>query len=87
MIEILYSPEFVRKYKKLPSSLQEEARTRIEEFQDVRNHKKLKVHKLRGELRGLNSFSVNYTFRIVFSWDTKNKTAHLQSIGDHSVYK
>jgi mRNA-degrading endonuclease YafQ of YafQ-DinJ toxin-antitoxin module len=81
-----YKPSFVREFKRLPAELQEEALERIDLFRNVENHKKLKVHKLKGRLKDFHSFSVTYSHRIVFSFESKNEVVFL-AIGDHIVYK
>lgn len=83
---IHFKPSFVREFKKLPVDLQEEALERIELFKDAENHKKLKVHKLKGRLADFYSFSVTYSHRIVFSFETKTEVVFL-TIGDHDVYR
>ena len=83
---ISYKPSFVREFKKLPTELQEEAVERIDLFRNVQNHKKLKVHKLKGRLKDFHSFSVTYSHRIVFSYESKEEVVFI-AIGDHSVYK
>jgi mRNA-degrading endonuclease YafQ of YafQ-DinJ toxin-antitoxin module len=87
MLAIWYSPEFVRTYKKLEPARRDEARTRIEEFRERRNHAKLRVHPLKGRMRGLHAFSVNFADRIIFEWGDGNKSAYLLDIGDHSIYE
>ncbi len=86
MIEIFYKPSFVRQYKKLPKALKEEVKQKIDLFVEDSNHKFLKTHKLNGKLKGFNSFSVNYEYRIVFNYETKNKVI-LLAVGNHDVYK
>jgi mRNA-degrading endonuclease YafQ of YafQ-DinJ toxin-antitoxin module len=81
-----YKPSFVREFKRLPAELQEEALERIDLFRKIENHKKLKVHKLKGRLKDFHSFSVTYSHRIVFSFESKNEVVFL-AIGDHNVYK
>ena len=81
-----YKPSFVREFKQLPVELQDEELERIELFRDVENHKKLKVHKLKGKLEKFYSFSVSYSHRIVFCYESKNEVGFL-AIGDHDVYK
>ena len=81
-----YKPSFVREFKKLSADLQEEALERISQFGNIENHKKLKVHKLKGRLEELYSFSVTYSHRIVFSYESKKEVVFL-AIGDHDVYK
>ena len=81
-----YKPSFVREFKKLPTDPQDEALEKIELFKDVKNHKKLKVHKLKGRLGKFYSFSVTYSHRIVFCYETKTEVVFL-AIGDHDVYR
>lgn len=81
-----YKPSFVREFKKMSPSFREEALERIEQFKKVENHQKLKVHKLKGQLKEYYSFSVTYSHRIVFEYQSKD-TAVLLAIGDHDIYK
>lgn len=83
---ISYKPSFVREFKKLPIELQEEVLDKIALFKNVENHKKLRVHKLKGKLSKFYSFSVTYSHRIVFSYESKEEIVFL-AIGDHSVYR
>lgn len=83
---IKYKPSFIREFKKLPSELREEALDKIDLFKDSSNHKKLKVHKLKGKLKDFSSFSVTYSHRIVFEYESKSSVVFM-AIGDHDVYK
>jgi len=83
---ISYKPSFVREFKKLLAELQEESMERIDLFRKVENHKKLKVHKFKGRLKDFHSFSVTYSHRIVFSYESKEAVVFI-AIGDHHVYK
>lgn len=85
-ITILYTPEFVKIFSKLESTLQEEIKEKISLFKQRKNHDSLKVHKLHGKLRKQYSLSINYKFRILFRY-IKKDTAALVSIGDHDIYK
>ena len=84
-MELIHAPYFVRQFQKLEDGLKEEVLEKIELFRNPKNHKMLKVHKLKGRLKGRWSFSVSYRFRIVFSYVSKRRAA-LLGIGDHSVY-
>ncbi len=86
MISIEYAPKFLKKFKKLEFSVQEEVREKINLFKDRSNHQKLRVHKLHGNLSDCWAFYVNYQKRIVFEYLTDNHVAML-SIDDHDVYK
>ena len=86
MIKVKYKPAFVRQYKKLPKALKQETKEKIDLFCVDPNHSFLKTHKLKGRLKGRYSFSVNYKYRVVFRYETKN-TAVLLAVGDHEVYE
>lgn len=85
MIDVLFTPSFLRQLKAFDISLQEEVTEKVELFKNNSNYRMLKVHKLHGRLKGRWSFSVNYRFRIIFSYASKQE-AILLAVGDHSVY-
>jgi len=86
MIKLIFAPVFLRQLKSLPWEIKEETIEKIELFKNRRNHKMLKVHKLKGKFRGVFSFSVNYRIRVIFQYNSENEAAVL-SIGDHDVYR
>lgn len=85
-MRVSYKPSFIKQYAALEPSLKEEVKEKIELFKDKNNHQQLKAHKLRGRLAGRYSFSVNYRYRIVFIYETKDE-AVLLAVGDHDVYR
>lgn len=85
-IQISYTPTFIKQYSKLPHDLQIEVKEKIELFKQDQNHPFLKTHKLKGRLKKFWSFSVNYSTRIIFNYDSKTVVALLQVEG-HEVYK
>lgn len=82
IIAVQYAPTFVRMYKRLDNNLKEEIKEKIIFFQNLANHEKLKVHKLKGGLENTYSFSVNYKIRIVFEYEQKN-IANFLYVGSH----
>lgn len=86
MIDIVYSPFFIRKFNKLENGLQEDVFQKVSLFKDRKNHKMLEVHKLNGKFKEYFGFSVNYKFRIVFRYVSKNEVL-FTDIGDHDIYK
>ncbi|MDR3519697.1 MAG: type II toxin-antitoxin system mRNA interferase toxin, RelE/StbE family [Candidatus Pacebacteria bacterium] len=86
MIEIIYSPFFVRKFKKLENGLQKDVLDKIDLFKDRTNHETLEVHKLHGKFKEYFGFSVNYKFRIAFRFISKNEVL-FADIGGHEIYK
>lgn len=85
MLKLIYAPIFIRELKKLEANLQEEVLEKIELFKNPSNHKQLKVHKLKGPLKGEYSFSVNYSHRIIFSHASKGEV-NILTVGSHKLY-
>ena len=85
-MKILYSPKFQKKYKKLPSQIQNLAENKRKVFRKEPFHPTLKTHKLHGELNGCWSFSINYKYRIVFEFLGED-IIKFHSIGDHDIYE
>ena len=89
MYKITYSYSFLKKYKKFKlknKNLAEEIKEKIEEFKYEKNHKKLKVHKLKKPFKNLHAFSVNYKIRIIFEYSDKKTMVILLTLGNHDVY-
>ncbi|MBI2100958.1 MAG: plasmid stabilization protein [Candidatus Vogelbacteria bacterium] len=86
MIAIAYSPVFVKQFAKCELELKQEIKEGIALFSQRDNHRRLKVHKLHGQLKDRYSFSINHRLRIVFRWLSKDE-AYLLALGDHDVYK
>jgi len=85
-MKILYKPSFIKDYNKLSGELQAEVKEKIELFLKKENHLRLKVHKLSGKLKGSYSFSVNYSHRIVFEYESGD-TVVFMAVGTHDIYK
>ena len=85
-MRIAVTPQFRRQFKKLEPALQEEVIEKMELLKSHKNHARLKVHKLKGTLKGRYSFSVNYKDRVIFMYVSKQE-AILLAVGDHDVYR
>ena len=85
-MDIRFKPTFIRQFNRLETALQDEVVEKIELFKNTKNNKQLKVHKLKGRLKGRYSFCVNYQTRIVFVYKSKQEVV-LLAVGDHDVYK
>jgi len=81
-MKIVYSPTFIRRYKKLPAEIKPLAEAREAIFRKNPREVSLSTHKLHGKLKGLWSFSVNASFRIVFEF-AESSSVIFHSIGDH----
>ncbi|MFA6463642.1 MAG: plasmid stabilization protein [Candidatus Paceibacterota bacterium] len=86
MLDIKYSRSFLRKVSKLEDSLIDEIQEKIELLKDEKNHQRLKVHKLKGVLKGSLGFSINYKIRVIFEYVSKQEIV-LEDVGGHdNVY-
>ncbi|MCX6808017.1 MAG: type II toxin-antitoxin system mRNA interferase toxin, RelE/StbE family [Patescibacteria group bacterium] len=86
MVDIFYTPPFLRQLKKLELGLQEEVIEKVEIFRQDPQNPALKTHKLHGRLKDRYSFSVNYKTRIVFSYLSSTQAVFL-AVGDCEVYR
>ena len=84
---IIYSPQFERRYKKLPENIKNEAELAEEIFKTNPRDARLRVHKLSGRLSDYWSFSVNYEYRIVFYYGISKEDVFFDLIGNHDIYK
>ena len=85
-MQIIYSAQFIRDYKRLDSRTKEKAEEKEEIFRENPFNAILKTHKLSGRLDNLWSFSVDYDCRIIFEIKTE-KVFIFHAIGGHSIYK
>lgn len=85
-MKIFYLPKFARQFKKLPESIKDAATEKEKIFRKNPFDPKLKTHKLKGELDTFWSFSITYSYQIIFDF-TDNETVRFYSIGDHDIYE
>jgi len=85
-MQIIYSPRFVKLYKRLNSATKLKAEKKEKIFRNNPFDNRLQTHKLSGRLDGLWSFSINYDCRIIFEF-TSEKSVIFHAIGGHTIYK
>ncbi|MFH1325982.1 MAG: type II toxin-antitoxin system mRNA interferase toxin, RelE/StbE family [Candidatus Falkowbacteria bacterium] len=85
-MQIIYSPKFVRKYKRLLDCVKDKAEKAEQLFRANPFYPALKIHKLTGKFKNFYSFSIDYKYRIIFEFEDRN-TVYFHSVGDHSVYQ
>lgn len=83
---IKYSPHFLRAAKKLDAKLAEQAGTAEAIFRKDCFDSRLKTHKLKGNLRDKWSFSISYSYRVLFVFEDKDSVTFLD-VDDHSIYQ
>jgi len=84
-MRIIYEKSFLHQLKKLPTRLQDEVFEKIDLFIKDQFHPHLKTHKLHGPLKNYWSFSINYSYRIIF--ETIGEKTHFIEIGKNDIYK
>lgn len=85
MVEIEYSPKFARMYTKLPRSTKNAAEEKEKIFRQNPFDLRLKTHKLTGQLKKYWAFSIDYRYRILFSFEGKG-LVRFHTVGTHDVY-
>jgi mRNA-degrading endonuclease YafQ of YafQ-DinJ toxin-antitoxin module len=85
-MKIFYTKKFEREYKKLSKEIKLKVELRESIFRKNTFAPALKTHKLSGELDDFWSFSVDFSYRIVFEF-TKDGNIFFHSIGGHDIYK
>ncbi len=84
-MNLAYHPKFIRQYNKLHPDLKTEIKEKIALFKEDPTNPVLKNHKLKGKLKDFQSFSVNYSHRILYK--IKDNKVVLAQIGTHDIYK
>lgn len=83
-MEIEYSENFFRLYKKIPKNIRSLFKEKESIFKVDIFDKKLKTHKLHGKLSDFYSFSINYKYRVIFK--ILNNKVRVVFIGKHDIY-
>ena len=83
MVSLDYAEDFWRGFCRLPTEIQERARTKLKLFVANRYHPSLRLKRVRGT-PGLWEISVNMQYRIIFEFVTEDH-ALLLRIGTHKV--
>lgn len=85
-MEIRYTSKFERAFRKLPREIQTIAVEREVIFRSNFSDPRLHTHKLKGELGKYWSFSIDYSYRVLFEKDSDGNVIFL-NIGDHDIYR
>ena len=85
-MKILYTSKFRTSYKKLPSSIKNEAEEKEKLFRKDPFDPILKTHKLTGKFKGFWSFSIDFKHRIIFEL-VDAQTIWFHSVGTHQIYR
>lgn len=82
--QINFLPKFHKQWDALPKEVQTKARKTIVFFRTDPFHPSLRLHSLRGSLRGYWSISVDKKCRIILR--IEGDIANFYSIGNHAIY-
>ncbi|HEY4510149.1 MAG TPA: type II toxin-antitoxin system mRNA interferase toxin, RelE/StbE family [Candidatus Paceibacterota bacterium] len=85
-MQIFYSPEFAKRYRRLPRAIQKKAEEKEQFFRINPFDARLKTHRLHGRLREFWAFWVDYQIRVAFKF-LDNGDVRFYAIGDHSIYQ
>lgn len=77
---------FTKSYRKLPNQIQELAKKKDKWFRNNAFDSRLEAHKLRGELQGYWSYSVNDAYRVLFRFVGGDEAIYYD-IGTHGIYQ
>ena len=84
--QIYYTPTFRKQFNKIPKSIKLKAYKKESLFRNDPFTKSLKTHKLKGNFKNYWSFSIDYSYRIVFRFISSSKILFVD-VGKHDVYK
>jgi addiction module RelE/StbE family toxin len=84
-VEIEYSPKFAQMYKKLPKKVKAAAEKKEKIFRKDPFDPQLSTHRLGGKLKDYWSFSIDYRYRIIFSFEGKN-LVRFYAVGTREIY-
>ena len=83
---VYYSSHFEKAFKSLPLNVRKQAIEKEKIFLENCFDKRLKTHKLKGRLENYWSFSINYSYRILFEFSEQNEVGFID-VGTHSIYE
>ena len=86
MIKVYTAPQFKKSVQKIPHRVQLTFQKKLKLFRQDPFCPSLKTHKLSGKMKGYYSFSVTYSYRIVFEFLDENEVLFI-NIGTHGIYK
>lgn len=85
-LTVQLTTNFQRAFSKLPSRLQQQAITKDQRFRKTPFHPSLRTHKLKGPLDSFWSYSVSYSYRILFRFLKEHEVLYYD-IGTHEIYR
>ncbi len=84
--KVLYSSKFAKEFRSLPKEIIGFAIKKETIFRENPLHPSLRLHPLKGKLKGLWSISITGSYRIIFERQENGDILFI-SIGKHDIYK
>ncbi len=84
-LNICYSKDFKQQWDKLPQEIKDIAKEKEKLFKNGPFHPSLRLHPLKGKLKGMWSMSVNMQYRILFQMEEGEVL--FVTIGKHDIYR
>jgi addiction module RelE/StbE family toxin len=85
-MEIFYTHQFRKDFRKLSKNIQLRAVEREEWFLADLFDSRLKTHQLKGKLSDFYSFLVTDSYRILFSFGKRKELVEFVRVGQHTIY-
>ncbi|OQA90972.1 MAG: Plasmid maintenance system killer protein [Elusimicrobia bacterium ADurb.Bin231] len=86
ILKIHTTSDFEKSLKDLPRNIQSLLERKDILFRSDAFHPQLKTHKLKGKLAGFWSYSINYHYRVLFRFITRDEVIYYD-IGTHEIYR
>lgn len=83
---ILTAPQFKKSFAGLTPKVQRRIVERKIIFQNNPFNPSLKTHRLKGKLKNRWSFSITYSYRVLFNFIAKDKVI-FYDVGSHKIYQ
>ena len=77
---------FVKSLKKLPRNIQEQFQKKDQNFRENPFVPSLKTHALKGKLKGLYSYSISHSYRVLFEFVNDIEVIYFD-VGTHEIYR
>ena len=84
-MQITYSTKFEKQYRKLSNVIKNSAEEKETIFKKNPFDMRLKTHKLSGKFKEYLAFSVNNSYRIIFTFED-SEHVRFHNIGNHDIY-
>jgi addiction module RelE/StbE family toxin len=85
-MRIYAASKFTRSVEKLPLNIRNKLRERDRVFRRDPFDPRLRTHKLRGNLKGYWSYSIDRRYRLLFKFLDGDEVVHYD-IGPHKIYR